>query len=199
MTDRIPASSRGADESAPPGSPGIWIFLFVDMVVFGLLFMTFLGERHRLPEIFVQSRHHLNAVVGLANTLILLTSSWSMVEAVHAARTSDASRCQISLCRSLLLGVAFAVNKFVEYHAKFAMGLVPATNSFFTFYYTITGLHFLHVLGGMIFMLHCLARAGAENGTASFIRKTENVGLYWHFVDVLWLFIFPMLYLMDIT
>ena len=118
-----------------------------------------------------------------------------MVQAVHAARAGDGKAVRLRLLLSLACGGAFCVNKLFEYHAKIVMGLTPAHDSFFSFYYFITGAHFLHVLGGMVFVKHCLSRAAADAGTKDFIRTIENTGLFWHFVDLLWLFIFPLLYL----
>jgi nitric oxide reductase NorE protein len=107
-------------------------------------------------------------------------------------------RTGLALNASLLFGAVFVVNKIIEYGGKFDAGITPITNGFYTFYFLITGLHFLHVLGGMVFMLHCRSRLAHESGDAAYVTKLENVGLFWHFVDVLWLFIFPMLYLTEI-
>lgn len=182
-----------------PGTNGIWTFVFIDMLVFLLFFLVYLTERHRLPEIFLASQHRLSPWVALLSTLALLTSSWCLAEAVHAARRNAAALVSRWLAASLILGAVFIVNKFVEYGGKFAAGITPITDGFFTFYFLITGVHFLHVCGGMIFIGHCRVRAHAESGDAAYVKKIENVGLFWHFVDILWLFIFPMLYLTEIV
>lgn len=168
------------------------------MVIFALLFAVYLSEKFRLPSVFAESRHHLDPLVGLGSALLLLTSSWCMVEAVHAARRDVARAAGHWLNAALLLGGLFVANKLVEYSGKFAAGTGPTANSFFTFYFVITGLHLSHVLGCMIFMAHCRSRVGSELGSHAYLKKIENVGLFWHFVDVLWLFIFPMLYLTGI-
>lgn len=181
-----------------PGTNGIWTFVFIDMIVFLMFFLVYLTERHRLHEVFVEAQHRLTPWVALLSTLALLTSSWCMAEAVLAARRDRPKAVRKWLSLALLLGAFFIVSKFVEYGTKFADGITPVTNGFFTFYFLITGIHFLHVCGGMVFMGHCLSSAASETGTVGYTRKIENVGLFWHFVDILWLFIFPMLYLTEI-
>jgi nitric oxide reductase NorE protein len=184
---------------AHPGTSGIWTFVFIDMVVFLLFFLVYVTERLRLPEIFLESQHHLNPFVGLLSTAALLTSSWCMAEAVHAVRRGDTPITARSLNGALLFGGVFVVNKLFEYWAKLEAGIDPATNGFFTFYFLITGLHFLHVLGGMGFIAHCRRVLAHEVAQPSYLKKVENIGLFWHFVDIVWLFIFPMLYLSELV
>jgi nitric oxide reductase NorE protein len=196
----VPMQSRDvrrdiSDHEDHPGTSGLWTFVFIDMVVFFLFFLVYISERLRLPDIFAASQRLLNPFTGLASALFLLTSSWCMVEAVKATRRNADRTAALFLDLALLLGALFAGNKLIEYSDKFAHGLSPVSNGFFTFYFIITGLHFIHVIGGMCFMGHCRMRLMTELGSLNFRKKMENVGLFWHFVDVLWLFIFPMLYL----
>jgi nitric oxide reductase NorE protein len=184
-----------SDHEDHPGTSGIWTFVFIDMVVFFLFFLVYISERIRLPDIFAASQRLLDPLSGLASALFLLTSSWCMVEAINATRRNAERAASMYLNFALLLGALFAGNKLIEYSDKFAHGLTPVSNGFFTFYFVITGLHFTHVIGGMMFMGHCRMRLTSEMGSLNFRKKMENVGLFWHFVDVLWLFIFPMLYL----
>lgn len=184
-----------SDQADHPGTSGIWTFVFIDMVVFSLFFLVYVSERIRLPDVFAASQRLLDPFTGLASALFLLTSSWCMVEAVNATRRNAERAAAMYLNFALLLGALFAGNKLIEYSDKFANGLTPVSNGFFTFYFLITGLHFIHVVGGMCFMSHCRMRLSGELGSLNFRKKMENVGLFWHFVDVLWLFIFPMLYL----
>jgi nitric oxide reductase NorE protein len=184
-----------SDHEDHPGTSGIWTFVFIDMVVFFLFFLVYISERLRLSDIFAASQRLLDPFTGLASALFLLTSSWCMVEAVNATRRNAERAAAMYLNFALLLGALFAGNKLIEYSDKFANGLTPVSNGFFTFYFIITGLHFTHVIGGMLFMGHCRMRLSTEIGSPNFRKKMENVGLFWHFVDVLWLFIFPMLYL----
>jgi nitric oxide reductase NorE protein len=180
----------------PPGSEGLWTFVFMDMVIFLLLFVTFMGERISHVALYSASQLRLNEFFGLANALILLTSSWMVVEAVGAARSAASAKVARYLGFALLLGALFVVNKVVEYTLKVRAGLSPATNSFFSYYYFITFIHLLHVMAGMGFIAYFRKRAVMQAGSSEFQISLENVGLFWHFVDVLWIFIFPMLYLM---
>jgi nitric oxide reductase NorE protein len=192
---RLPPSDTNPDH---PGTSGIWTFVFIDMIVFLLLFVIYLSERHRLPDLFATSQATLEPLVGLASTIFLLTSSWCMAESVHSARSGSAPRAAAWLNATALLGAAFVANKLWEYADKLEHGISPVTNGFFTFYFIITGLHFAHVIGGLCFIAHCRMRVVAEAGTSNYRKKIENVGLFWHIVDMLWLFIFPMLYLAGI-
>jgi nitric oxide reductase NorE protein len=179
----------------PPGTDGIWTFVFIDMIVFSLFFVVYLSERLRLPDVFAASQGQLDPKLGLLNALILLTSSLCVAEAVAAARQGKALLVRTRLVLALVFGAMFAVSKLTEYTGKFAAGITPVTNSFYSFYFLLTMIHFLHVLAGMVFIAHCMARARAETGEPAYLAKLENTGLFWHFVDLLWLFLFPLLYL----
>lgn len=179
------------------GTEGIWTFVLIDMVIFLLIFFTFMGERMRHLAVYASSQLHLNELFGLANTLILLTSSWMVVEGVKAARLRKPQKVSFYLWSAWLLGSAFSVNKIVEYLAKFHAGITPISNSFYSFYFFITLVHFLHVLAGMLFIFHFARNAPgcATENHSRYVQGIENIGLFWHYVDVLWIFIFPMLYL----
>ena len=187
--------ARTDEDALHPGSDGIWTFVFIDMMVFTLLFMVFLSERFRVPQAFVAGQRHLNPGFGLVNTLLLLTSSVFMARAVLAARGGNGPAVRARLLLCLLCGGAFVVGKLAEYSGKLAAGFGPTHDSFFTFYYFITGIHLLHVLAGMVFIAHCATRARAQTGEPRNIATLESTGLFWHFVDLVWLFIFPLLYL----
>jgi nitric oxide reductase NorE protein len=184
-----------AQSARAPASPGLWTFVFIDMLIFLMIFLTFMVERLAHVHLYVTSQLRLHEIVGLANTLVLLTSSWMVVEATRAARQNDAIRVRRFLGWAWLLGLMFCVSKLLEYHAKIHAGITPATNSFFSYYFFITFIHFLHVIAGMIFIAYCRNHARAGVGAAGYVTGLENVGLFWHFVDVLWIFIFPLLYL----
>lgn len=194
----IPAD-RPPQAQDQPGTEGIWTFVFIDMIVFSLIFLVFLSEKWRLPKVFEAGQAHLNFMFGLVNTLVLLTSSLFMAEAVRAARRGNGAQVRTRLLLCMACGAAFCLNKVLEYHSKIIAGITPASNSFFSFYYFITGAHFLHVVGGLAFVGHCLARARREAGTPAYLAKLENTGLFWHFVDLLWLFIFPLFYLAGLS
>jgi nitric oxide reductase NorE protein len=178
-----------------PGTDGLWTFVFIDMVIFLMIFLTFMSERLGHVELYAASQLHLREIFGFANTLILLTSSWMVVAAIQAARRGDDTGIRWYLGWAWLLGLAFSIDKFVEYTLTIHAGITPATNSFFSFYFFITIVHFLHVIAGMLFIGYCRSKARTRAGMASYVTGLENVGLFWHLVDVLWIFIFPLLYL----
>jgi nitric oxide reductase NorE protein len=186
---------NSAATTRAPGSEGLWTFVFIDMVVFQMIFLTYMSERLGHVDVYRLSQSHLNEIAGLANTLILLTSSWMMVQAVHSARQDDGRRARRFLGLAWLLGLLFCLNKLVEYHTKLHAGFTPASNSFFSYYFFITAIHFAHVIAGMIFIVFCYMAARRRPMSMEFTIRLENVGLFWHFVDVLWIFIFPLLYL----
>jgi len=183
------------DAYGAPGTDGVWTFVFIDMVIFLMIFLTFMSERLGHVELYAASQSHLKEIFGLANTLILLTSSWMVVNAIQAARRSDGTGIRWFLGWAWMLGLAFSIDKFVEYVLTIRAGITPATNSFFSFYFFITIVHFLHVIAGMLFIGYCRGKARSRAGMAGYVTGLENVGLFWHFVDVLWIFIFPLLYL----
>jgi nitric oxide reductase NorE protein len=187
--------TTAAQSSRPPGTDGVWTFVFMDMIIFLMMFLSFMTERLRHGALYAASQLRLNEFFGLANTLILLTSSWMVVEAVQAARRNEVRRVRRFLGLAWMLGLAFAVDKFVEYYLKIRAGVTPATNSFYSFYFFITIVHFFHVIAGMFFIAYCRGNARLRIGSERYVTGLENVGLFWHFVDVLWIFIFPLLYL----
>ena len=177
------------------GSEGLWIFVFIDMAIFALLFFVFMADRLEHFALYKTSQPHLNEIFGLVNTLVLLTSSWLVVESVHAARAMRPERVSRNLALALICGGLFCVSKFIEYHAKINAGIGPAKNSFFAFYFFITFIHFLHVVAGMLCLNSFRRRSASCLNSAAYVTGIENVGLFWHYVDVLWIFIFPLLYL----
>jgi nitric oxide reductase NorE protein len=193
--DKNPSSVHVEMLKNATGTDGFWTFLFIDMVVFQLIFFTFMTERARHIVQYTASQANLNELFGLANTLILITSSWMVVKAVNASKVQAPNLVSSYLGISLLLGFVFAVNKLIEYYLEFNAGFSPTTNSFFSFYFFITLVHFLHVIAGMIAMAHFRRHALRRAGDQGYQTGLENVGLFWHLVDVLWIFIFPMLYL----
>lgn len=191
----LPDLKLHADGQQLPGTTGIWTFLFMDMIVFFAIFVVFASERARVPAIFEESQRHLNGWIGLANTLILLTSSWMMVRSVQAVREGAIQSAKLRMGGVLAFGALFVLSKSVEYYFKYASGIGFAANSFFSFYYFMTIVHLIHVLGGMAFIWSI--RGSLENGEKAVgLRHVENVGLFWHLVDVLWIYIFSIVYLL---
>lgn len=187
--------SSGETDSREPGTNGIWTFIFIDMVVFALFFLVYVSERYRLPDVFTASQARLDPSFGLIGTLLLVCSSYFVAEAVRHVRQGNAVAAARFLNLTIAFGVGFAINKIIEYFGKIGAGITPVTDGFFTFYFMITFFHLLHVLGVLIFVLHCRATLAREASGRAYLTKIENVGLFWHFVDLLWFFIFPLLYL----
>jgi nitric oxide reductase NorE protein len=182
-----------------PGDPGVWMFITADVFLFGVYFFVFSQGRLADPDLYEQSRRQLSATIGVANTLILLTSSWLVALAVVAAR--EARREAVTRCLKLAIGVgaAFAVMKVVEYSLKIHAGVTVTTNEFFGYYYGFTAIHFLHFLIGMAVLGVCLAKAGRDAIDDRYVVWIESSGCYWHMVDLLWIVLFPMLYLLRAT
>lgn len=179
-----------------PGGEGIWVFVFGDLVVFSLLFSVFLFHRFEDIPVFLESRNQLNFSFGLINTLVLLVSSWSVAEAVRSYRNQNIDRFLLLIKFSITLGAVFCVIKFFEYSAKIDSGLTLVTNDFFMFYYIMTGIHLFHVLIGMAALLWVHTTVAHHGFTASRTAVVEASGVFWHMVDLLWIILFSLLYLL---
>lgn len=179
-----------------PGAEGVWVFLGADMMFFAVLFMSFMSGRRDSPEIFEAGRLTLDADFGGINTLILLTSSWFVVMAVQAAKRDALEQVPRWLLAGFVCGVAFVVSKAFEYGSKLGAGLTPASSDFYMYYFILTGFHLLHVCGGsdMLLVFWKMARRRAFGSQRLVVL--ESGGLYWHMVDLLWIVLFPLLYLM---
>ena len=167
------------------------------MFVFAMLFVGFMVDRNEEKEIFNASSAALNVELGLFNTIVLLTSGLFMVFAVNAGRRHDRKWVQIWVLLAFVVGAAFGIAKIFEYADKFSHGISMVTNNFYMFYYALTGAHLLHFLGGMGALLVLLFKTRKQDVDEAFFVNIEAVGLYWHMVDLLWLFIFPLLYLLE--
>jgi nitric oxide reductase NorE protein len=173
---------------------GVWIFVGIDMAIFGLFFLIFMVEKSTAPLLFGESRQALNAHYGFINTMILITSSWLLVKSLRIMEV-DPSRARGFLGGSILFGSAFIVLKFFEYGEKFSAGISIVENTFFTFYFLLTFIHFCHVLGGLVAL--SVMFSGLKKGTStSLVYNCESVGIYWHMVDLLWVYLFLLLYLL---
>jgi nitric oxide reductase NorE protein len=179
-----------------PGVDGVWVAIGADSVIFAILFLTFMQDRLKDPALFEASRHTLNMNFGGIDTLILLTSSWSVALAIQALKRDLIDRVPRYLLGGALTGLLFMVSKSIEYFQKFAEGLTPATNAFYMWYFTLTGIHLLHVVFGTSLLTYVWinSRRGAYSSTKRVVP--ECVVSYWHLVDLLWIVIFPLLYLM---
>lgn len=172
---------------------GMWLFLASEVMFFTGLLGSFVVLRIAHPETFHEQASQLNWKLAAFNTLVLITSSLTMAQAVSRAQHKDQRGAGKSLLLSLVLALTFLVVKGVEYGMKFEHGIFPSSSLFFGSYFTLTGGHALHVIAGIIPMIVLWRRAG--RGTLSG-ESAELVGLYWHFVDLVWIFLFPLLYLL---
>ncbi|WP_298271829.1 cytochrome c oxidase subunit 3 family protein [Geobacter sp.] len=174
---------------------GIWCFLATEVLLFGGLFTAYTVFRLRYPDLFHAEHLKLNRLLGGTNTVILITSSLTMALAVAAARQGRKKRLQIFLLCTILLAASFLGVKYLEWSDDFARHLYPGTNLFFSLYFTMAGLHALHVIAGMGVLTTLLVMARRGKLGRSRHTPVEIGGLYWHFVDLVWIYLFPLLYL----
>lgn len=190
------ADTEDASRAQDVQTPGILTFIIADVIIFGVLFVAFMVERLGQTALFDRSSAVLDVHFGLLNTLILVTSGLFVVLAVSAARSGRAKATRNWLLASMVVGAGFGVTKVLEYSDKVGHGITMLTNDFFMFYFVLTGVHFLHFLAGMVVLAVLWFRAAREAVDGPLFGWIESGGLYWHMVDLLWIFIFPMLYLL---
>jgi len=206
-----PALAHHFDNLAQQGEAstlGMWVFLVTEVLFFGGLFLVYLVYRSTYPEAFIAGSHELDVVLGGINTAVLITSSLTMALAVHAAQTGHRRTLMIFLVATMVLGAAFLGIKSVEYYHKFVEHHVPGpgfqfeeeyikhAQLFFSLYFIMTGLHALHMIIGLGIMTWMLWWSWRGIVTAEYYSPIEISGLYWHFVDIVWIFLFPLLYLL---
>ena len=177
--------------SIAPGKVAVWWFLASEIMVFCGLIAAYVVLRLGGPG-WAEASHHLSIALATVNTLVLLTSSFTVVQAFVAAERGDPRALRMHLALTILGGLVFLGIKAVEYTTEIRAGFTPGTGIFWSFYYTMTGLHALHVLGGIVVNGVVLATEGVGLKNP---HRVELAGLYWHFVDVVWIFLFPLLYL----
>jgi cytochrome c oxidase subunit III len=198
---------------------GMWLFLATEVLFFGGMFAGYTLYRYWYPEAFEIGSHRLDWLLGSFNTAVLLTSSLTMALAVHAAQSNDNRGTVKFLAWTMLLGSVFLGVKAYEYHHKFVEHLVPGryfslsaghdalaaehdptvpegnVELFFSFYFAMTGVHALHMVIGIAVLAVLLVAARRNTFSDKYFTPVENTGLYWHFVDIVWVFLFPLLYL----
>jgi len=185
---------------------GMWVFLVTEIMFFGGLFMAYIVYRWMYPEAWVAGSNHLNVPLGALNTGVLICSSLTMVLAVRAAQIGSRTGQIVNLILTMLLGSVFLVVKYFEYKDKFTHHLVPGPHFdpalpapqqiFFALYFVMTGVHAAHMVIGIGIMLVILAMAWKGRFGPTYYTPVEVSGLYWHFVDIVWIFLFPLLYLL---
>jgi cytochrome c oxidase subunit III len=189
---------------------GMWLFLATEVLFFGGLFTSYVVFRSKYPEAFANASRNLSVMLGAVNTAVLLLSSLTMALAVRAAQLRQSKAVVPFLACTMLLGAGFLGIKAIEYHHDYVLHFVPALNFsyvgdqaravelFFVLYFFMTGLHAIHLVVGIVIvgvMAALVARGWFSGGGASQIEVT---GLYWHFIDIVWVFLYPLLYLIDV-
>ena len=188
-------------------SMGMWLFLMSEVMFFGAVFAAYIVYRHVYPQVFEEASRHLNLTLGSLNTAVLLTSSFCMALAVNSAARGLRRQIVFFLLATIVLGIIFLGIKFVEYSQEFSAYLFPGgdfryTGSdparakiFFSLYFTLTGLHAVHMIIGMFLLAILTVQASRGKYNPEHYAPVDMIGLYWHFVDIVWIFIFPLLYL----
>lgn len=185
------------DTGLTNGKLGMWLFLASEIMLFGALFATYIILRVGAAS-WPEGATVLNVPLATANTVVLITSSVTMVMSWASLMRKSLEQYRLYMGLTVLLGVVFLIIKYVEYSHKLDHHLYPATNTFLAIYFTLTGLHALHVAGGMAVNGYFWLTAGRywRDDPALLTNRVENTGLFWHFVDLVWIFLFPVLYLL---
>jgi cytochrome c oxidase subunit 3 len=196
------------DQQNEAATLGMWVFLGTEVLFFGGLFAAYSIYRNWYPEAFAAASHSLDIMLGGVNTAVLITSSLTMALAVHASQTGERKLLLLFLAATMVLGAAFLGIKAIEYAEKFTEHHVPGPSFhfedealsshaqiFFSLYFVMTGLHALHMIVGLGVMTWMLVWAWNGTITKEYASPIEISGLYWHFVDIVWIFLFPLLYL----
>lgn len=190
------AALRATHQRRLPGELGIWLFVLGDTIVFSALFLTFSYYRAHDPELYRLSREALDPMIGLINTCLLLTSSWCVVLAIRSAREHLLRVSTAMFAVAFVLGAVFIGVKGFEYADKIGRGITMMTNDFYMFYYVLTAIHAMHVLAGLGGLGYLIYRSyGKSTITPADIQVYETGATFWHMVDLLWIVLFPLLYL----
>lgn len=190
----IDTASAGRHSGDLPGDLAVWIFIFAEMLVFGVLFVAYAFARANDVALFNASQQTLSQTAGAINTLVLITSSYLVVRAVSAVRRGLSNECAWWLSGAFLLGAVFVAIKLAEFYAKFSAGITLSTNTFFMFYLALTFFHFMHVIMGMIILAFIIAKARRGGYSSHDYAGVETGASFWHMVDLLWLILFPLVY-----
>lgn len=177
---------------------GIWLFLASEVMLFGGLFSAYIMLRLSDPNWASYGQDALNVPLATLNTTVLITSSITMVMSWVSLKLNDLKRYKLYMGLTLLCSFGFLIIKYIEYSSKFSHGLFPSTNNFLAVYFVLTGLHMLHVIGGIVVNGYFFGPGLKMWNTEPerFTNRIEVAGLYWHFVDLVWIFLFPALYLL---
>jgi len=184
------------EKNYPPGDLAIWIFILAELLVFAVFFSAYAFTRAQHVELFNTYQQTLDTNAAMINTLALITSSYFVMRAVAAIRKNRQQQCVSWIVAAILMGVLFIVIKSGEYAHHYANGINLRTNTFYMFYLSLTFFHYMHVLMGMIILGAVAVKA--HNGSYSAREHTgvETGASYWHMVDIVWLILFPLVYIM---
>ena len=184
---------------------GMWFFLFTELLFFGGMFLLYSVYRYRFPKGFHEGAMGENLVIGSINTAVLLTSSLSIAMSISAVKKGNKNLSAMLQVITILFGIVFLIDKYFEWMEKISQGIYPGSPVllrygdgeilFFSLYYVMTGIHGLHVLIGIVVISFMVVFTRREVITKESFSKLENTGLYWHFVDVVWIYLFPLFYL----
>lgn len=184
---------------------GMWLFLYSEIILFGGMFVLYAAYFHKFPDDFVEGGKQLNRIIGATNTIILLISSFTVAASITAVRQKSRKLALGLIGFSFICGIIFLVNKYFEWGAKVHHDIYPNSetlvngppgqNIFFGLYYVITGLHGLHVIIGMTLLAISFVFVYRKRVNENRFSMLENSGLYWHLVDLIWIFVFPLFYL----
>ena len=201
-----------AEQQKDASTLGMWVFLITEIMFFGGMFLAYTYYRSMYPEIFAVASTSLNVYIGAANTVVLLCSSLTMVLAVRASQLGDKKGIVLFLILTLILGGVFLGVKAYEWHEKFVEHHIPGlgfhlegipdsaqghAQLFFSLYFAMTGLHALHMVIGVGILLTLIVWAHRGRYSADYMTPVDLAGLYWHFVDIIWIYLFPLLYLIS--
>jgi len=178
-----------------PGDFAIWIFIFAELLVFGIFFITYAVVRAQNVELFNHYQLTLNRETGAINTLLLITASYFVVLAVNSIKKNNIKRCYQFIYAAIFCGGIFLIIKTFEFYEKFSHGINISTNDFYFFYFSLTIFHYLHVILGMIILLAVAIKAQCLNYSSENYTGVETGGAYWHMVDLVWIILFPLIYI----
>jgi cytochrome c oxidase subunit 3 len=195
-----------AEHEHESGKLGVWLFIATEILMFGGLFVAYVLFRNLYPQAFVEGSHLLSVGMGFFNTLVLITSSFTMALAVHYIQENNQKRVMQNLGLTIFFASIFLVVKYFEYSHKIHDGMLPNgfyfypgqdahLPIFFGIYFVMTGLHGIHILVGMGLMAWLMYRTKRGDFDDKHYTAIEGVGLYWHIVDIIWIFLFPLYYL----
>lgn len=178
----------------PPGGILLWIIIFLELITFGMGLAAFVYYGHQERELFHQSRLQLNTSFGAINTVFLLTSGFFMATAVQYFKDNNRTKTSFYFKLTMLGGLFFLILKSIEYHHKIESGLTLETNTFFSFYWMLTAFHLIHVVMGLVILIWTNYGLTKKNSDTQ-LEDVEACAAFWHMCDLIWLLLFPVLYL----